>query len=545
MTLLLGFVAFVGLYPLLLTLLASLQVATPGHPTVFSLQGWQDLLAQENLRQSAWNTLALGVTREGIALPIAILAAWLLTRTDMPGRNWIEVAFWISFFLPSLTVTLGWILMLDPKYGLANQALGAVGLPTFNIYSFGGIVWAHLMTHSISIKVMLLAPAFRNMNAAMEEASRITGASALGTLIRIVVPIMLPTVLAVEMLSITRALESFEIEQVLGTPVHIYVLTTTMYDLMSQPLAVTHTAAALGVATMSVMLLLIGLQRRFVGSRRYITVTGQHQTQVLRLEQWRIPALAFCLFLVALVVVVPVVMTVAGTFMKVFGFFIQDPWTLEHWQTIFKDRLLMRSIQNTLWLAFGTAICGVVIHSMIAYVVVRTRFFGRGLMDFISWLPFTIPGILLSLALLSMFLEPWLRPMYGTIWVLILAGVVSGMPLAVQIFKGNLMQLGAELEEASALTGAGWFHTYTRVVLPLIAPSLVTVGLIMFIGAARNIATVALLSTPANRPLSMLQLDYITDGRLEAASVVGCMVLALTVGVAVAARVFGFRLRAG
>jgi iron(III) transport system permease protein len=306
-----------------------------------------------------------------------------------------------------------------------------------------------------------------------------------------------------------------------------------------------HTAAALGVALFAGLLLLIAGQRAAVGNRRYTTVTGQSQTTVMALGRWKWPAFAATALVVVLVVLVPMVMTVMGTFMKLFGFFIEDPWTVEHWQAALKDRLLLRSVQNTLILAFGTAIGGIALHSLIAYVIVRSKFYGRSALDFVSWLPFTVPGILLSLALLTMFLQPVFRPIYGSMLMLIIAGLISGMPLAVQICKGNLLQLGAELEEASQITGANWLQTYTKVVLPLIAPALVTIGLILFIGAARNVATVALLSNSTTRPLSLLQLDYITDGRFEVASVVSCMVVVLTVGVAIAARMLGFRARAG
>src|SRR3954447_13804504 len=136
------------------------------------------------------------------------------------------------------------------------------------------------------------------------------------------------------------------------------------------------------------------------------------------------------------VVVVPLVFSIMGTFMKIFGFFtIPDPWTLNNWTRALRDPLLLRSVQNTLLLAFGTSSAGVLVLSLIAYVVIRTRFFGRGALDLLSWLPYTIPGILLSLALLSMFLQPIFRPLYGSIPSLIIAGVIAGMPLGVQILK--------------------------------------------------------------------------------------------------------------
>jgi iron(III) transport system permease protein len=126
-------------------------------------------------------------------------------------------------------------------------------------------------------------------------------------------------------------------------------------------------------------------------------------------------------------------------------------------------------------------------------------------------------------------------------FTLVMAGLISGLPLGAQVLKGNLMQFGAELEEASWLTGGNWLQTYRRIVLPLLAPTLLVVALIAFIGAARNISQVALLSNSANRPLSMLQLDYMAQGKFELASVVACVILFLTVGLALLARIFGYK----
>ncbi len=543
---LLAIVAFVVLYPIYRVVLQSFDVSQPGEAARYGLDGWATLFREQGLRQAAMNTLNLSLAREVIALPAAIFLAWLLARTNLPGRHWFEFAFWISFFMPTLTVVLSWLLLLDPEYGLINQALTRLGLPVFSIYSFWGIVWAHTIAHGLSFKVMLFTPIFRNMNASFEEASRITGASALGTLGRIVLPIMLPAILAVEFLSFIRSLESFEIERILGTPRGFYVISTIIYDEVLQAEPRYGPAAALGVTALIVMAGLIFLQRRMVGTRRYTTVTGQYQSQVMQLGSWKWPAVALLTAIVVLVVAVPLVLSVMGTFMKIFGFFnIADPWTWNNWARALRDPLLLRSLQNTLMLAFGSAFASVIIFSIIAYVVIRTRFFGRGALDLLSWLPYTIPGILLSLALLSMFLQPFFRPLYGSIPSLIIAGLIAGMPLAVQLLKTNLMQLGNELEEASWVTGGNWLHTYTRVVLPLMAPALIVIALIEFIGAARNISQVSLLSVTSNRPLSMLQLDYITEGKFEVASVLSCCVLILTLGVAIAARLFGVRLGVG
>jgi iron(III) transport system permease protein len=173
---------------------------------------------------------------------------------------------------------------------------------------------------------------------------------------------------------------------------------------------------------------------------------------------------------------------------------------------------------------------------------VRTRYRARQALDVISWLPFTVPGIILGLALLWLFLDVgFLRPMYGTMAVLVIAGLVSGMPLGVQIVKSGLMQLGGDLEEASRVAGASWWATYRRIVLRLMAPTLVAVGMITFVGAARNIGNIALLATSANRPLSILQLDYIAQRKLEEAMVVACIIMAISLVGALVARGLGLR----
>ena len=549
-TAVLAAVAFGVVYPVVLVVLQSFQTALPGQPARYGLDGWQAALAEPALRSSLWNTLTVTLVRQVITLPLAIAVAWLLARTDLPGRRAIEFAFWAAFFLPPLTVTLSWILLLDPEYGLVNTTLAAlpvVGtwLPRgpFNIYSFWGIVWVHVITGSLTVKVILLTPAFRNMNSAFEEASRVAGAGTWRTALRITVPVMAPAILSVLLLGTMVSLQTFEVEQVLGTPFRFFVFSTTIYDLLVTRVPRYDAATALAVLVLAAMLPLILAQQWVTRGRRYTTVTGQFQSRPHALGAWRWPALAAMLLLVAIVLGVPIVFALLGTFMKLFGFFhVPEPWTLENWKTVLGDELFAAALRNTVVLALGTATAAVVLHSLIAYIAVRTRYAGRRLLDFISWLPFTVPGVILGLALLWLFLStPLLRPLYGTTAALVLAGLVSGMPLGVQIIKSGLLQLGGELEEASRIAGATWLMTYRRIVLRLMAPTLMAVGMITFVGAARNIANVALLSTTANRPLAILQLDYIAQKKLEEAVVVACIIMLISLAGALAAYLLGVR----
>ncbi|PYN24758.1 MAG: iron ABC transporter permease, partial [Candidatus Rokuibacteriota bacterium] len=435
-TVVLGIVAFCVVFPVLLVVLQSFQVAPPGQPAKYGLDGWRAAFDEPGLRAALLNTLKVTFVRQLLSLPLAVLIAWLLARTDLPGRRWLEFAFWAAFFLPSFTVTLSWILLLDPEYGLINTSLARlVGTAPFNIYSFWGIVWVHVLTGSLTVKVILLTPAFRHMNASFEEASRVAGASTLRTALRITVPVMAPVILSVLLLGTMVSLQTFEVEQVLGLPFRFFVFSTMIYDLLVTRVPRYDAATALAVVILAAMLPLVLAQQWLTRGRRYTTLTGQFQNQPHRLGRWRAPALALVLALVSIVLGVPVVFALLGTFMKLFGFFhIADPWTLNNWKTVLTDELFLRSLHNTVVLAVGTAVAAAVVHSLIAYIAVRTRYAGRRALDFISWLPFTVPGIILGLALLWLFLGvEMLKPLYGTTTLLIVAGVIAGMPLGVQI----------------------------------------------------------------------------------------------------------------
>jgi len=548
MSLLLGMVAFLVLTPLLMMILNSFQVSQPGEPVVYGLQGWQEVVTSAGMLAPIYNTFSLAITRQIIALVLGIFLAWLLARTDIPMRGGLEFMFWLSFFLPVLPVTMGWILLLDPNYGLLNQwllKLPFIHEPPFNIYSFWGIIWAHLTATTLGIKVMLLTPAFRNMDAVLEESSRISGASALGTLVRIITPVMTPAILVTTVLGIIRSLEAFEIELLLGVPIGLHVYSTKIHELVISEPPEFPPAMALGTAFLGILLLLVILQRLVVGRKSYTTVTGRgFSYRPTPLGRWKYPAFALVLLLAIIITVVPIALLVMGTFMKLFGFFhIPEPWTLDNWRQVLKDPVMFRSLWNTIFIGLGAGGIGILLYALIAYVIVKTRFAARGLLDLLSWLPWSIPGILLGIALLWTFLGTKVfLPIYGTLYILIIAMVIKSMPFGTQLIKSVMLQLGSELEEASRITGASWFYTYRRILFPLLFPALLTVGLVVFISAARDIGTVVLLATGRTRTLSLLMLDFATEAEFERATVVAVIIVILVVVAAFIARTCGGRL---
>ena len=351
------------------------------------------------------------------------------------------------------------------------------------------------MGGTVSVKVMLLAPAFRNLDAVLEEASKISGASGVRTFFRIIIPVMMPAILVTTILGLIRSLEAFEIELLLGTPIGLQVYSTKIHELVTWEPPQFAPAMALSTVFLGALLLMVALQRKYIGKRSYETITGRgFSIRPTPLGRWRWPAFAMVLFFAVFITLVPTTLLLLGTFMKLFGFFnIADPWTLENWRATLSDPVLSRSLWNTLAIGFGSGLVGVFFYSLIAYVVVKTRHTGRGLLDFLSWLPWSVPGILLGIALLWTFLQTRIfLPIYGTIYILMIAMVIKSMPFGAQMIKSVLIQLGSDLEEASKVCGATWFDTFRRVILPLIMPAMITVALVGFISAARDISTVVL-----------------------------------------------------
>jgi iron(III) transport system permease protein len=546
MAVLIAAMGFYVLYPLALIVINSFNTATIAEPPVYGLKSWREAFSEPGIWRSLWNSVRIGIVLQIVALPLGIFISWLLARTNILFANALEFGFWISFFLPGLATTFGWMLLLDPSTGLINswlRQLPLLGGLNFDIYSFAGIIWVHLVSNGISTKVMLMTPAFRRMDASMEEASRMSGASALTTMMRITVPAMTPVIVVVFLLSVIRIFSSFEIELLLGVPWSFYVYSTKIVDLARQEPPLVNQAAALGSVILIFLAAFIPIQRRLITRRQFTTVTGQFKPKIIDLGAWRYPATALVALMVFILDVVPLLSVIGGSFMTRFGFFnLPKTWTLEYWKMALNDPRILQGLHNTLIVAISAGVVGALAFSLIGYVLVRTRLKGRSVLDTICWLPSAIPGVLAGLGLLWMFLgTPFFRPFYGTIFLLVIAQMLGGITLATQILKSNFIQLGKELEESSRMSGAGFWRTYFRIVFPLMAQTMVLVAVIKFMFAAQHNSAIILLATSETRTLSLLALDQVAAGYREVASITIILVTLLTLGVAVVARSFGLK----
>lgn len=545
-----GLLLLVGglvIYPLTMVLFGSLWSGPPGVPGHFTIGGYIQAYSDSSIPLALGTTIWLGVLRTLIGATIAILFSWLLARTDLPYKGSIEILLWFYYFLPTMPMVMGWILLLSPHYGIVNQALMKLPFidgPIFNIFSFAGIIWVHI-PHGVASRVIMMTPAFLRMDAALEESARMSGSGNFATIFRITVPLLMPAILGATLLGLIKSLESFEAELLLGAPIGVYVFTTKIYDLISFTPPQYPASMALCAVFLVMIFGLIFLYRRTIGKREYVTVTGRgFATRPMALRHWKWPIFTVVALWIVISTLLPFAMLALGTFMKYFGLFLGDFLTLEHWRKVMGHPVLLTAAKNTLLLALITSVGGVILYTLISYVTVRTRFKGRGLLDFWTWLPWSVPGMVLALAILWAYVGgmAWLPfTLYGSLWLMAIAIIVKEFPMGMRLLNGVMVQIGKELEESAWVHGGSWLYSFRRVLVPLISPALMATTVILFLHGLRELSTVVLLYTPKSRVLSTLMLDFWLGDATGRAMVVGLMISLGVIMLSVAMRVMGVR----
>ena len=480
---------------------------------------------------------------------MGIAIALILARTHIPWTHGLEYLFWISYVFPGLANTVGWIMLLDPDIGILNtwlEALPFIEEGPFNIYSFWGIVWTKLQSDSISYFVILLTPAFRNMDQSMEEAARVAGASKMGAVFKITLPVMISPVILVTALQLLRIFSGFETEWILGASWGFFVYSTLIFSQTSLYIPNYGGAIVLASLTMVIIAVIFPMQRWIVSRRQYTTLTGTFKPGLIDIGRWRWVVLFGIIFLLAMFTALPFIIIVVGSFMSRVGFFNAVPtWTLDHWRLVLTDDIFLRGLRTTTILAVSAGVGSPLLFSIIAYMLVRTRWRFRRILDATIWVSAVFPGIISGLGLLLMFLTvPGLEILYGTIWALILVVLIAGNTTGTNIFKGVMLQLGADVEEASRVSGAGWVRTYVKVVLPLLMPTMVLIGMLNFISAAGTTSSIILLSSRDTLTLSIIGLEWASPeiGSTEKAGIISLVIMVYTLALALVGRHYALKM---
>ena len=519
--------------PVVFLLVSSFNMAPPGREAVYGFDNWVRAFSDPGTLAALWMSFLLSTTYLIPGMFLSVVIAWLIARTDMPGRTLVEFFCWFAYFVPDFPLVLAWILLLDPHFGFLNTVAAALPFvqgPLFNPYSFWGIVWVHLATGGVWFKVMLLTPIFRRVGATLEEAARVAGANNFTVLRRISLPVILPAVLAVAALSFIRGLESFNTELLLGTPVGIYVYATKIYDYTRHEPSAYGEATALGSVFLVVLAVLAYFYQKRLKGKKFTVVTGQgYSTLRTKLGKWKYVALGGCLGYIAAMMFLPLAFLLLGSVMRRYGFFsLRAPFSLVHWRNLFGDPLFFSALKNSLVIAVITAVAAVALYSTVGYLLAGKKIRSAPLLEMLTWTPWVVPGILMSLGLLWMFLASPLRSvLYGSVWGIALALTIKESPVCTQAFKAAFLQLGPDLEEAARVSGASWVYTYRRVLVPLVAPIAATVGLLSFGNALSSISTPVLLYSPRSRPLAILLMEYSFSGEVERAAALGLLITAI------------------
>jgi iron(III) transport system permease protein len=376
--------------------------------------------------------------------------------------------------------------------------------------------------------VFLLVPLFRRVGASIEDAGRVSGANSWQVLQRITLPVLAPGILAIGVLMFVRSLEALEVELILGPQANIWVYSTLVYKYIRAATPDYGKATALGSLFLVLMLLLAFWYRKAIAGKDYTTITGKdYKPYPFALGPFRWVAFWLVIAWFALSLAAPLFFLVVGSFMRRYGFFdIPNTYTLAHWQAMLRDPVFMGSLTNSLIIATAVALGGALIYGVIAYMLVRSQLKTAPAIDALVWLPWAVPGVLAGLGMLWMFLATPARGLlYGTIFGIVVAMVIRDSPVTTQLLKAGIMQVGKELEESAKVSGATWLTMFTRIVIPLLLPAGLTVAVLNFSSAMRDISTPVLLYNNSSRPLSILMLEYSIAGDLERSSALATILL--------------------
>jgi iron(III) transport system permease protein len=535
-------VAFLVLFPLAMLVFGSLWTARPGFPGTLTLDNYVRAYTDPDTFRILLTTVLLVGAKTLVAVTFASTLAWIVTRTDTPFRGTLEILLTVPFFIPGLLEAIGWIMLLSPNTGTINvwlkSLLGLSDAP-LNIYSLGGMIWV-MSLGSTSFIFLLLVNALRNMDASLEESARASGAGPVRTALTVTLPLVAPVILGAGMLSFIRAMDSFEVPVLLGLPAKVFVFSNRIYAAIQYDYPVNYgLATALGVSFFALIGLLIYVQSRILHGKQFFVVTGKgYKPRIVRLGNFRYVTLGVCLLYFIIGTALPLSQVFVGSFLRVFGIPRWDLFTWGNYAAIFADATLWRGLVNTFVICGAAALATVLLCTIIAYITTRTTFVGRKALDVISWLPWAIPGIVAGVGMLWAYITLPVR-LYGTLALVIIVLLTTGLPLGVRLMSGVMVQLGMELEESSRVHGASWQYTFRHILTPLLKPALAGAFLLLFVNFSRAVSTTILFVGPGTELLAVSLFSYSQAGKYEIVSALAIVLMLINVSGLVVARRLG------
>ena len=458
----------------------------------------------------------------------------------MPLRNLVWGLILVPMAVPGILYAISWTLLLSPKIGLINiwlrSFLSLLDLEMsegpLNIYSLWGMVFVDGV-RGVTTVFLIVVGAFRAMDPSLEEAARVSGAANYTTFLRILIPLLMPAILAAFMYSFMGSLESLEIPMVIGFPAGIYVLSTYIYYSAHRFAPPQYgRSAALGALFLVVCVALVYIYRRMTGqASRFATVTGKgYRPRVVPLGKWRYPALFIFFIYFALTIAAPTLILV---WRSLIAFYVSPSWaalsqvTWKNYVVVFNEDKIIHALVNTVTLGITTASMTMVLSLAVAWVVVRSAFRNRFFLDSLTFLPHAIPGVVIAISLIFLYLNPPFNSLnlYGTIWIMVLGLSASYIAFGSRTMNAAVTQLHIELEEAGKVSGAHWGTVMRRIIFPLLLPAFISGWIWVASHSLRSFSIPLMLQSKESIVLSVIMWDLWNEGKAGPTAALGILLI--------------------
>ncbi|UED83252.1 ABC transporter permease [Streptomyces profundus] len=534
---LLAVAAVLFVYPIVMLAVGAFRNTDPSLPAAWSFDGFHSAYADGETYRTLRDSLLLALVCATLSTALALYLAFVVARTRAPLRRLVTPMMAVSLAMPPLFFALSWGMLGNAEVGLINKALGWVvggDVSLVDVNSWAGLVLVISLKMTSFAYLLLLGP-FRALDRGLEEAAQVSGSGRLRTFLTVDVPVLAPAITGVFILGFVVGLESFDVPLLLGLPAGINVISTRIYGMINDQTPADYGgASAISLLLVVVVILLVTVQWRVLGRRRFTTVTGKgYRTAPWDIGRWRLAGTAVIVGYLLLAVLLPVVQLVLGALQPYFGAY--GRYSFDNISFVINDPILSEAIRATLLISATSGLAAALLAAVISYQVARSTSRLRRLLDLATWLPWAVPGVVLSLAMAWAYISvPGLSGLYGTVWLVGIGLVVAAVPVASRATQGAIAQLGVELEESARTSGAGPTRTFFGIVLRLIAPSFAAAWFVAAITISGNLAVPSLLSSLRNQtvPIQVFRL-YSKGETAQAGALLLVMMAVLFAGLGV------------
>ena len=477
------------------------------------------------------NSLIFAIGSSLVAFAIAFALAWVVERTNVPfARGFILIAV-VPLIVPGILETISWTFLFSPRTGIVNTAINDVfGVEElFNIYSLPGMIWVQAVG-SVPLAFLLLSAGFKSMDPALEEAAMASGASTRKTTLRVTFPLLLPASGSALLILVVRGLEAFEVPAVLGTPARIFVYTNEIFRANSEIPPNRGLSAALSVGLLVISALGVWLLLRLTRhADRFRTVTGKaFRPRRVDLGRWRWLGFGGLMFYALFAVILPILGLVYASTLRFFRTPSREAFgqmSLEPYRIVLGHQNFRSALKNSLLLAVGAPTVMMLLAAIVSWVVFKSRRRGAKALEFLAFLPVTIPGLVFGVALILLWATNPI-PIYGTMWLLLIAYITRFLPYGMRFVSGSMLQISSELEEAANASGASWWQTFRRITLPLLRPGLTAGWIYACIISFREFSSSVLLVGPNTNVLSVQLFNFWQGGYVTEVAAMGVLMVA-------------------